>query len=221
MLLPRGLQGEWWENALRQRDAKPLAVTLGSEIPNIDAELSPNLTPTITITSGPGNTTTAGAAALGFEESEDLYGVECKLDNGAFTPCQSPVTYQGLAPGSHTVTVRGNDWHGVVAETSRTWTVDPLAPGETVEGTLPAGGDAHQRPARRGSEPENLVTSAVMTPNPGLVSITEGGLGSALPEGPADGEPGLDRRAGCNGRQAARDRDPPRRLGDPRGHVAR
>ena len=179
---PRPLQSEWYDDALRQRDATPVAVTLGSETP-VNAELSLDLSPTIAITSGPGATTTAGAAALGFEESEDLHGIECRLDSGAFAPCQSPVTYQGLAPGSHTVTVRGYDWYETLATTSRTWTVDPLAPGETVEGTVPAGGILASDSLGAGPTSANPLTSAVITPNPGFVRITEGGLGAALPGG--------------------------------------
>jgi len=33
-------------------------------------------------------------------------GYQCKLDNGSFTPCGSPATFNGLSAGSHTVSVK-------------------------------------------------------------------------------------------------------------------
>ena len=61
---------------------------------------------------------------------------ECKLDGGEFIPCASPVTYSGLAEGSHTLLVRAKDASGTVDPTpaSRRWTVDTLAPDTYIEG---------------------------------------------------------------------------------------
>ena len=56
-------------------------------------------------------------------------------------------------------------------------------PGETVEGTVPAGGTSSSDSLGAGPTSANPLTSAVITPNPGFVRITEGGLGAALPSG--------------------------------------
>ncbi len=53
----------------------------------------------------------------------------CQLDSGSATACTSPVTYSGLAAGSHTLTVTGN---GATPATAN-WTVDISPP------SVPAG----------------------------------------------------------------------------------
>lgn len=41
----------------------------------------------------------------------------CSLDGAAYTPCQSPSSYSGLAPGTHTFAVRATDAAGNVDPT--------------------------------------------------------------------------------------------------------
>lgn len=56
---------------------------------------------------------------------------ECRLDGGAFAPCTSPITYSGLAEGSHTFAVRsvGEVEPGEPGEpVTHTWRVDTTAP---------------------------------------------------------------------------------------------
>jgi len=50
---------------------------------------------------------------------------ECSLDDAAFTPCTSPVTLDGLAPGRHSFQARATDRAGNVDPTPvrRTWTI--------------------------------------------------------------------------------------------------
>ena len=55
--------------------------------------------------------------------------VLCSLDAGDFVPCRSPVEYEGLADGAHTLQLYVRDRAGNVSiEVSRSWTVDPNAP---------------------------------------------------------------------------------------------
>src|SRR5690606_38096807 len=65
---------------------------------------------------------------------------ECSLDGAPFTPCTSPVTYDGLAMGVHTFAVRVRDANGNLDPTpaTRTWTAD-ITPPETTITDAPSG----------------------------------------------------------------------------------
>jgi len=47
---------------------------------------------------------------------------ECSLDGGPFTPCPSPLAFQGLPPGPHTLAVRSVDADGRPDPTPAVWT---------------------------------------------------------------------------------------------------
>ncbi len=51
---------------------------------------------------------------------------ECKLDDGDFRPCGSPITYTDLDDGDHEFTVRATDAYGKQATDSRTWAIDAI-----------------------------------------------------------------------------------------------
>ncbi len=96
-------------------------------------------TPTVSITSGPADssTTNSSSATFGFTASDTGTGVqsvECSLDSGSFSPCdtQSSQSYSNLSDGQHTFTVRATDKAGNQGTASRTWTVDTTAPGPPV-----------------------------------------------------------------------------------------
>jgi HYR domain/WD40-like Beta Propeller Repeat len=61
----------------------------------------------------------------------DAVGVdktECSLDGQqAFTPCTSPVVYDGLKKGTHNFTIRSTDEAGNTGQDQFTWTVNPPA----------------------------------------------------------------------------------------------
>jgi hypothetical protein len=88
--------------------------------------------PDTSISSSPAALTTSTSAFFTFTSSEPmsaLTGFECSLDGAPFGACNSPVTYSGLAEGSHTFDVRA-----VTATlqdptpASFTWMVDHTGP---------------------------------------------------------------------------------------------
>jgi uncharacterized protein (TIGR03382 family) len=81
--------------------------------------------PETTITSGPSGSTPERSATFAFSSNEPGGTYECSLDGAAYTPCTSPVTFNDLAPGEHTLQVRARDAAGNEDTTpdTRTWTV--------------------------------------------------------------------------------------------------
>jgi len=70
---------------------------------------------------------------------------ECSLDGSAFKKCVSPVTFTGLADGSHTFAVRATDRAGNVEPTpvSYAWRIDTVPPVTRIESeSLTETGDA-------------------------------------------------------------------------------
>jgi hypothetical protein len=86
--------------------------------------------PTTTITSSPPVLAASASAAFVLAAAEPVARFECRLDAApSFTACPSTVTYTQLAEGSHTFRARAVDMAGNVGpETTRTWTIDTLAP---------------------------------------------------------------------------------------------
>ncbi|WP_284668648.1 Ig-like domain-containing protein [Myxococcus sp. SDU36] len=96
--------------------------------------------PDTTIVSGPSGTTTSSSATFDFDSNESPVTYQCSLDGGPFVACTDPVTFTGLADGSHTLAVRAVDAAGNVDPTpaTRTWTVDATAPDTTIVSGPPA-----------------------------------------------------------------------------------
>ena len=81
-------------------------------------------TPVTVIDIPPPALTSSTSASLTFHASGGVSSFTCKLDSGPNSGCTSPVSYFGLATGSHTVTVTGS---GATPATA-TWTVDRSPP---------------------------------------------------------------------------------------------
>lgn len=80
------------------------------------------------IVSAPTNPSGA-AVQFDFTVAETGVVTTCKLDTGAWAPCNAPVSYTGLAAGPHTFSVRATDAAGnVSATTPYTWSVDTGVP---------------------------------------------------------------------------------------------
>jgi hypothetical protein len=82
--------------------------------------------PETTITGGPENGALVLPGPVQYTFTSDVGGstFQCKVDNGAFATCTSPVTYD-LSPGGHTFTVYAVDVFNAPDPTpeSRVWTV--------------------------------------------------------------------------------------------------
>jgi uncharacterized repeat protein (TIGR01451 family) len=96
--------------------------------------------PDTVITAGPTGTVSSTSATFEFTSTKASSTFQCSLDGAAFTSCPSPVTFSGLAEGSHTLEVRAVDPATNVdsSPASRTWVVDTVAPETSVVTAPPA-----------------------------------------------------------------------------------
>lgn len=67
--------------------------------------------PDTSVTSGPSGIHRSRSATFGFGATE-VSTFACSLDGAAWTPCTSPLTYDGLTAGSHSFRVRATDAAG-------------------------------------------------------------------------------------------------------------
>ncbi|MFP2957252.1 Ig-like domain-containing protein [Myxococcus sp. 1LA] len=90
--------------------------------------------PDTTIVSGPSGLTNSASATFDFGSNESGVTYQCALNGAPFTACTDPVTFPGLAQGSHTLQVRAVDAAGNIDPTpaSRSWTVDTVAPDTSI-----------------------------------------------------------------------------------------
>jgi len=92
--------------------------------------------PVLTLDSGvPSGYTNSDTVTFKIQSNEPGSTFTCKLDAGAQTSCTSPVTYSGLADGSHTFTAWAKDAAGnVSAPVSQSWVQDRVAPTISLSG---------------------------------------------------------------------------------------
>jgi MYXO-CTERM domain-containing protein len=91
--------------------------------------------PVTTIATHPTSPSPSPTGTFTFTNSESSVTYECKLDGGAWAPCNASVptsatyTTPPLGDGTHTLTVRSTDQAGNVEQTppSSTWTIDAAA----------------------------------------------------------------------------------------------
>jgi hypothetical protein len=97
----------------------------GSSDAGVDAAEAVDTTLGIT----PPASTMADSASFSFASNAAGATFECRVDGGAYTPCTSPISYQGLDEGSHTFEVRATV--GTVTDptpATYTWVIDRTAP---------------------------------------------------------------------------------------------
>jgi hypothetical protein len=136
------------------------------------------ISPNLTITAHPAVSTTSRSATFRFTGTDNVtppanLRFECKLDNGAFTSCSSPVNYTNLALGSHTFKVRARDQAGNVtlAPVSFTWTIVLPPTVKVITGYCYAGPEAKGKFGIRTNDPqgEALDLTYVSSTNTTLV----------------------------------------------------
>jgi hypothetical protein len=138
--------------------------TGGGVVPVAPPPAATTTRPDTTIVRSPSNRSNDASASFEFsatDDGSDIAGFECKLDSGGFAACASPKSYDSLADGSHTFSVRAIDRAGTGDDTPAqfTWLVDTTGP------TL--------RPMISPT-PTYLGATAAATPN-----ATDGGTGVA------------------------------------------
>jgi hypothetical protein len=81
--------------------------------------------PDTSITSGPRFFTSSNTGTFSWDATEEGVTFTCSLDHAAFTPCASPRSVSGLAPGEHVFQVRATDLSGNTDPTPevREWVV--------------------------------------------------------------------------------------------------
>ena len=81
------------------------------------------------IDSGPANPSNSGTATFSFHSTIEPATFACAIDGATSAPCTSPVTYSGLADGSHSFSVSATAASGADPTPAvRTWTIDATAP---------------------------------------------------------------------------------------------
>jgi hypothetical protein len=86
------------------------------------------------ITGAPPNVTDSTSATFSFVDGDATAVFRCKLDDSAFSSCTSPITYDDLAEGTHTFTVKAVDPAGNEStSTAYTWTIDLTNPVVTID----------------------------------------------------------------------------------------
>jgi len=124
------------------RRVAPIAMTIAvalfvDDIPRSQARSTGDQ---VKITAGPPASTTSTSATFEFSLAVGFGAPECSLDNGPFVGCSSPITYNGLALGDHSFTVRATNQRRVTDSDTREWTITaPLPVPETTITSGPPG----------------------------------------------------------------------------------
>jgi hypothetical protein len=84
-----------------------------------------------TLSSEPANPSNNASAGFSFSAG-NASAYQCKLDTGAYASCTSPYTPASLAQGSHTFSVRGISGSSAGPAISYTWTLDTIAPTQSI-----------------------------------------------------------------------------------------
>ena len=98
--------------------------------------------PDTSITGGPSGTVSSSAASFSVSATEAGSTFQCRLDGAAWSACSSPMSYSGLADGTHTFDVRATDLAGNTDQTpaTRTWTINTVVVDTTPPDTSITGG---------------------------------------------------------------------------------
>jgi hypothetical protein len=109
-----------------------------------------------TLTAEPANPSNTAAPSFSFSGGNGS-GYECQIDGGGYSACTSPKAYAALAQGSHTFSLRATSGTSNGPATSYTWTVDSVAPtqslslGAGASGAYLSGANLYYRGSAAGS----------------------------------------------------------------------
>jgi hypothetical protein len=134
--------------------------------------------PDTTITAGPSGTVTSTTAQFSFTSNEPG-SFECRLDGqSVFTACTSPVSYTGLAAGSHTFSVRATDIAGNVDATpaTRTWMIDTAQAGGIARSSFSTAVNTTAATTLLIAKPSGVAAGDVLV---SCVSLNGGTIGAA------------------------------------------
>jgi hypothetical protein len=85
--------------------------------------------PSVQITQKPNSPSGSSSPTFAFTSSESGSTFDCRLEQGAFTPCTSPKGYGPLTEGQHAFAVRATDAAGNTGvAATHSWTIDTVAP---------------------------------------------------------------------------------------------
>lgn len=125
----------------------PLASSAASDQPAASNVSGPSIEaappPVPTIDAAPALVSNDTSPTFAFSDADPGVTFDCRFDKGAFPPCTSPNTYEGVADGPHTFYVKAVDALGNESEpASYSWTIDtapPPAPTISTGPTNPTG----------------------------------------------------------------------------------
>ena len=105
-----------------------VASTLGDENAGNDAATRVDTVlyyPETNITSAPSGSVTTKSASIAFDSDDNAATFECKVDNGVFAACTSPLALSSLNIGVHSVTVKARNANSMYDATpaAASWTV--------------------------------------------------------------------------------------------------
>ena len=108
--------------------------SLGNIGPTVHSQFTVDTTgPVVTFTSAPTAIVPSHSVSVGFAVDDPNATAWCALDAGAASQCSSPVTYNGVPDGPHTVTVYAVDTAGNIGATIQSsFTVNATAPTVTL-----------------------------------------------------------------------------------------
>ena len=133
--------------------------------------------------SGPAGRVRSTSVELTFSGDSRAANFSCSLDTLDWSPCTSPVHYDGLAQGAHTFRVRGEDEAGYEDDSpaAAEWVTDTIAPNTIIRSGPSKSVTAHRATfAFRSSEPGSTFACRLdgLPWRPCASPITFRGLGS-------------------------------------------
>lgn len=89
--------------------------------------------PPLELTVRPGRYSPSPTADFAFSSGRELAAAVCRIDEGQWESCDSPVTFGDLRDGPHDFAVKVTDLAGNTATAGYGWDVDTVAPSVTIE----------------------------------------------------------------------------------------